>query len=368
MTQMQTAMPADIAKVAGGLSPVAGGCGGECGSEGGENAFSALLTSEMSETVDLEMVLEVVAEQLAAGDGEALQLEGQDLAQDGNLLPLFPGITGLMQESVTPTSKSENGAVPALVVTEQTGRPAVVEQGMAKTTDRVATADRLAATVVDSDGGQATDTRSGKDNSALLMKSVDVALKGESDTVSTEQNFGRLVQSLQGEGVNRPVAARGAEALPRESTAASFKSELETPFGRQGWSEGVANKLTWLINNKQQSAELRLNPPHLGTIEVKINISNDQATLAFTAQHAAVKEALESAMPRLREMLGENGLNLESVDVSDQSQARHQEAATDGQQGDGGLQDETAAAAEGGAENDESGQIIGADGLLDTYA
>ena len=76
-----------------------------------------------------------------------------------------------------------------------------------------------------------------------------------------------------------------------------------------------------MVGSRLQGAEIRLNPAHLGPLEVRIQIQNDQANINFTAQHGMVREALEAAIPRLREMLGESGLQLNNVTVSDQSLA-----------------------------------------------
>jgi len=61
-----------------------------------------------------------------------------------------------------------------------------------------------------------------------------------------------------------------------------------------------------------------LNPQHLGPLEMQVQMEGDKATLAFTSQHAQVRDALESALPRLREMFAQNGLNIVDVNVSQQ--------------------------------------------------
>jgi flagellar hook-length control protein FliK len=58
--------------------------------------------------------------------------------------------------------------------------------------------------------------------------------------------------------------------------------------------------------------------PNLGPIEIRVTLQNDQASVSFNAQHPFTREALEAAVPRLREMLGESNLDLVSVDVKDQ--------------------------------------------------
>jgi flagellar hook-length control protein FliK len=66
------------------------------------------------------------------------------------------------------------------------------------------------------------------------------------------------------------------------------------------------------------SVELRLDPPELGSLTVRLQIQGDQASLSFTSPHAHVREVLEQQMSRLRDMLSENGIELEHSDVSDQ--------------------------------------------------
>jgi len=90
---------------------------------------------------------------------------------------------------------------------------------------------------------------------------------------------------------------------------------LETPVGRKGWGRAIGERLLFMVGHKVQAAEIRLNPPDLGPLEVRVSIQNDQANVSFTAHHAITREALEAAVPRLREMLGEQNLELVNVDV-----------------------------------------------------
>ena len=54
-------------------------------------------------------------------------------------------------------------------------------------------------------------------------------------------------------------------------------------------------------------------------------MEGDKATLAFASQHAAVRDALESALPRLREMFAQNGLDIVDVNVSQENAHGRQE-------------------------------------------
>ena len=77
------------------------------------------------------------------------------------------------------------------------------------------------------------------------------------------------------------------------------------------------------------AAELHLSPPDLGPMSVRISMEQDQASISFSSAHAMVREAVEAALPRLRDMLGAQGITLADVNVSQHgsSQAQHEPGA-----------------------------------------
>ncbi|MGR9045533.1 MAG: flagellar hook-length control protein FliK [Gammaproteobacteria bacterium] len=82
------------------------------------------------------------------------------------------------------------------------------------------------------------------------------------------------------------------------------------------WQQELGERVLWMNHKTMPSAELRLNPQHLGPVSIRIKLDQDQASIAFSAQHASVREAIEAAVPKLREMLGTQQLNLADVNVS----------------------------------------------------
>jgi len=124
------------------------------------------------------------------------------------------------------------------------------------------------------------------------------------------------------------LAALSTDSKSVSDTKSLMQASINTPFSQQAsWGEEVGSRVKWMVNSQVQSAELKMNPAHLGPVEVRISVQNDLTTIHFTAQNSAVREALDSAMPRLREMLGDNGVNLADVDVSDQSFAQQKQAS-----------------------------------------
>jgi flagellar hook-length control protein FliK len=116
----------------------------------------------------------------------------------------------------------------------------------------------------------------------------------------------------------------------------TLTSTLNTPVQNPAWSQGVAERVAWMVQGNFQSAELKLNPANLGPLEIKLSVSDDkQASITFVSHHAPVREALDAAMPRLRDMLESQGLNLSDVNVADAGVQGNQGQAAD-QQGQGG--------------------------------
>ncbi len=118
--------------------------------------------------------------------------------------------------------------------------------------------------------------------------------------------------------LNQPgqLPATTATSLPDSLPA------LQPLADRGAWSQGLGERLLMMADKGLQSATLRLQPEHLGPIEVKINVDEGGATrVLFSAHHAQTRDALETAMPRLRELFAEQGLNLAQANVDTGSSA-----------------------------------------------
>lgn len=94
---------------------------------------------------------------------------------------------------------------------------------------------------------------------------------------------------------------------------------IATPLGNSGWAEDFSQTISWMSTQQGQTAELHLNPPDLGPLDVQLKIADNQATVLFSSPHSSVREAVESALPRLREILADSGIMLGNATVSDQS-------------------------------------------------
>lgn len=138
------------------------------------------------------------------------------------------------------------------------------------------------------------------------------------------------------------------QPLPASSDRAPVALMLQAPLQHQAqWGEEMGQQVKWLVSQKLHAAELKLNPPQLGAIEVRVVVQQDQVNLHFVSPHAQVREAIEESLPRLREILQGNGFNLVDVDVSQQdSTGRRDRAETDAGSSGGGLPGSVADAGE----------------------
>lgn len=115
-----------------------------------------------------------------------------------------------------------------------------------------------------------------------------------------------------------PLAAPPLTALtpqrPPEApppVTATVHASLQSP----AFPEEAAQRLTWLVKNGVESASLRVTPPDMGPIEIRIRLTQDEATIAFAVTQPESGRAIEDAMPRLREMLSESGISLGHTSV-----------------------------------------------------
>lgn len=131
-------------------------------------------------------------------------------------------------------------------------------------------------------------------------------------------------------GVSNLNQLNQVQAKLNQAQQMSIQGKLGTAEFKQGLSERVV----FMMKGDMNTASLKLNPPELGPLEIKLNMNNTskQADLTIMTQHALVKDSVEQALPRLRDMLADSGIQLNNVNVSDQSLKQNQQQSQ--QQGD----------------------------------
>lgn len=112
--------------------------------------------------------------------------------------------------------------------------------------------------------------------------------------------------------------------LPKASETRVESLVIAKPLAHPGWSKDLGEHILWLNNKEIPAAEIKLNPAHLGPISIRIDVGQDnQTSILFNAHHPETKEALEASLPKLRDMLQGQQLNLVNVNISQNSGSQH---------------------------------------------
>lgn len=96
-------------------------------------------------------------------------------------------------------------------------------------------------------------------------------------------------------------------------------ARIDLPVTHEGWNREFVMKVHSLAAANEQRVSLQLNPSELGSIEVSMTTERDSAKVHFVVQSAAARDALESSLPRLREVFEQSGMTLADTDVEHQS-------------------------------------------------
>lgn len=173
------------------------------------------------------------------------------------------------------------------------------------------------------------------------------------DTSTTPPPFGNLTAAAAVSPASMP-----ASVLPSVA-ALALPGDLDA-----GFDDGFGTRVAWMAEQRIGYAQIRLNPEHVGPIDVRVQLDGNRVSAEFHSAHADVRHAIEASMPRLREMLGQHGLQLGQADVgqrhSGHTHARAAQHGTDNS--DPGATPETTRASAA------STGLLRSRSLLDEYA
>lgn len=155
----------------------------------------------------------------------------------------------------------------------------------------------------------------------VLVEQLAMGDKATAEFAVDWQDLPQERHELQDVGSQQsPVGASVIPADAKEVRQVAKPVEiLTTPVGKQGWTEELGQKVVFFARDQQQFAELQLNPPNLGPLEIRLSLQSDQASLMFVSAHASVRDVIQAALPKLSSMLAESGISMGGVLVGDHS-------------------------------------------------
>lgn len=246
-------------------------------------AMAALAAHENGES-PADAALEAIAAKLGA-KGKAKDDAPADAPAakpDLNAPPLAPIALNVIATTPTPV-------VATAASTDVKGKP-----GDAATAPRSAAPDNDTAAIIAVAGDKNTPAAANSDK-------------------SKDGDFADLLKN------NAAVANVGAHAAHVANVAVPVTRDVRTPVASPQWSNDVGNQVSWMVSRRESHADLVLNPPQLGRIEVSISLNGDQATANFVSPNADVRDALQGSLPRLREILADAGVFLGQANIGAES-------------------------------------------------
>lgn len=130
------------------------------------------------------------------------------------------------------------------------------------------------------------------------------------------------------------MAPGSAPVVQSSAPNPAHETRIETPVHDTHWPDAVGEKMVWMSKSGVQQAQITLNPPNLGPLQITLSLSSDQASAQFVSPHAEVRQALQEAMPHLKDMLASSGIALGQSSVGSEAPRQQQDFGQQAQRGD----------------------------------
>ncbi len=200
-----------------------------------------------------------------------------------------------------------------------------------------------------------------------------VVEKPITETIAEKFSLAESATNLRATGPDHSAPAQltaGGALLPvaqaqTPNHAPAAAQRIDVPLAQTGWADAFSQRVVWLVGQQQQSAELHVNPPDLGPIDITLSLDRDRAQITFVSAHAPVRDAIENALPRLQEALQQAGIQLGGTSVSAESSRQQQGSANLPAPGS---QQAAAARAAAAQTPQPSAIVITRQGLVDIFA
>jgi flagellar hook-length control protein FliK len=168
-------------------------------------------------------------------------------------------------------------------------------------------------------------TETGDNRQAATSQTLSTAVKAANFAVpdvalpTSEQTAPGKTEPLSAANDPNVVATPQPSVVNGAAGSQDIPRDLKTPLRDPAWAGEFGQKLLWFAGNEKQFAQLTVHPPQLGSIEITLNIDKNGANAHFVSASAEVRGAIETAVPRLREMFTANGMDLGQVSVGSES-------------------------------------------------
>ncbi|MCE7639213.1 flagellar hook-length control protein FliK [Vibrio fluvialis] len=124
------------------------------------------------------------------------------------------------------------------------------------------------------------------------------------------------------QGLSATQTLRADQMQPQQSAPLHLSKEMS--------ADDMAERVQVMMSKNLKHVDIRLDPPELGRLHIRMNMHGDGASVQFTVSNQQARDALEHSMPRLREMLAQQGVQLADTSVQQQNSGQQQRYAAGG--------------------------------------
>ncbi len=194
---------------------------------------------------------------------------------------------------------------------------------------------------------------------------------GDAVALPLTADFERLLRNESGADAEAPQPfALNSSTSSTASTLGLARTSVVNPMDAPSadlhgddFADTIGSRLTWMAEQKIGHAHIRINPAELGPVEIRMRLDGERVHADFSSGHAEVRQALESSLPKLREMLATQGFALGQTDVGNHGQSRSSSSQQTSSESLDGIRSTAELEATG-----TTATRVSVRGLLDAYA
>jgi len=176
-------------------------------------------------------------------------------------------------------------------------------------------------------------TKAGSTDALLKAGAGAAALSGLGKAGAKEDSK----DSTLAQQIASAAGAQGTATVGSAPTRAEIQAAQQAPLQltKELANEQVAEKVQMMMSKNLKNLDIRLDPPELGQMKIRMTMNNDVANVHFTVSNQQARDVIEQTLPRLREMLAQQGLQLADSSVQQQSSGQGQDRYNNGEQQSG---------------------------------
>jgi flagellar hook-length control protein FliK len=145
-------------------------------------------------------------------------------------------------------------------------------------------------------------------------------------------SFAGRVADINGAGLNK-LEHQSLQSAPTH-TALQQALDLHAKHS----AALIGERVLMMINQGKQEVNIRLDPAELGSMHIKLHMHKDQLNMFIQTDVSQSKDIIEQNLPKLREQLAQQGVNLGNTSVEQNARGQQQNQQNANSQGQSGSQ------------------------------